>query len=217
MRTQVFEYVGAVVLSFGGSTAVLLALSTWLGKVWAGRFLEADRAKYTQMIDKAKSDLDRVTRKIQAGLDHAVFVSRAQFEVELQALRNIWRAASIVRSTLTEVRPSGSLVHLDETPEQRLQRFLDRRVRFLKAHAELVAAIDHNSAFYPIDIYEALDALRTRTAGEKSELLTRRPFESDWYDRGDAAIQDVFVRVEEVSNRIRSRMASLVVREDVSA
>jgi hypothetical protein len=79
---EVWQMAGALITSFGSAGAVLWGLSHFLGKVWANRIFESDRAKYQKLIDEARTELDRTTRKVQAGLDHAVYVSRAQFEAE---------------------------------------------------------------------------------------------------------------------------------------
>ena len=40
---QLFELVGAILFSIGSAGAILFALSSWLGKVWANRILEKER------------------------------------------------------------------------------------------------------------------------------------------------------------------------------
>lgn len=53
----------SVILSFGGAGAIILALSAWLGKVWANRIMEQDRAKYAEDIETLKSQLERSNNK----------------------------------------------------------------------------------------------------------------------------------------------------------
>lgn len=60
----------AILLSLGGGAAIVFAFSTWLGKVWAERILEKDRAKYQREIELIKGDLNK---KIH---EHNVAVSR---------------------------------------------------------------------------------------------------------------------------------------------
>lgn len=215
--TTALQYVGAFLLSIGGGTAILFGLSSWLGKEWAARILEADRAKYASVVEQAKADLERVTRKMQAGLDHRVFVSRAQFEVELRALRLIWRRCAMVRSTLVNVRPSSSLKPFFQTEAERLADFEQHRGNFHTAHVELVAALDHNSAFIDQSVFEAADGLRNRTTAEAMGLRLETPFESGWYDRGDAAISDVMNLTDRVSAAIRRRLQTLVISNGESA
>ncbi len=212
--SDVYNVAGAVLLSVTTAGGLIGALSSWLGKVWANRILEKDRQRFAEMLEASKAQFERVTRQMQANLDHAVFVSRAQFEVELTALRKIWRAATLVRARLVDVRLSSHSEPVDATPESRLEQFELHRKRFVEAHSQLVRAIDHNSAFYPRDIYNALDRLRGRTTLEREQLYVETPFTAAWYDHGDAAFADVVALTEKVSDCIRSRMEKLVIRGD---
>lgn len=56
---EVIEIATAIVFSLGGPSLLVIALSTWLGKVWAARVLEKDRLKYHSELEKYKSGLDK--------------------------------------------------------------------------------------------------------------------------------------------------------------
>ena len=76
---QLFEIVGAVLFSIGSAGAILFALSSWLGKVWANRILEKERnelsilketflKEHSEKIMTYKSAID-VISKILADID----------------------------------------------------------------------------------------------------------------------------------------------------
>lgn len=44
--TEAFKFVFAMVASVGCASAIILILSSWLGKVWAQRILARERAGY---------------------------------------------------------------------------------------------------------------------------------------------------------------------------
>ena len=67
---DIWEISSAILASLGGGALIIAAFSSWLGKVWAGRILESDRAKYQAEIEQIKSDLNK---KIH---EHNVAVSR---------------------------------------------------------------------------------------------------------------------------------------------
>ena len=67
---DIFLVSGAIIGSVGGAAVIIVALSTWLGKVWANRILESDRARYASELENLKSDL---SKKIH---EHNVAVSR---------------------------------------------------------------------------------------------------------------------------------------------
>jgi len=56
---DVIEVGAAFVLSLGGGGAIVALLSSWLGKVWANRLMEADRARYATDLERVRADLMR--------------------------------------------------------------------------------------------------------------------------------------------------------------
>src|SRR2546429_226086 len=50
---------GAALASIGSASAIVWALSSWLGKVWASRILEQDRVKYAREIEQLKAEYGR--------------------------------------------------------------------------------------------------------------------------------------------------------------
>jgi hypothetical protein len=148
-------------------------------------------------------------------------VSRAQFDAEFEAAKEIWERVARARATVGAINspfhPEG------ETEPQRLQRFYDARGVFTEAHNELVRAIGNGSPFYPEEIYKAVDALRLRTGLEQSQLNTRRPLfapasagglpDPDWYQHREKAKEEIEARADAVSAAIRMRLASIVLRD----
>lgn len=55
--TSAMNLFGAVVVSLGGSTAIVFGLSSWIGKIWANRLMEKDKLKYTKEIETLKNEL----------------------------------------------------------------------------------------------------------------------------------------------------------------
>lgn len=57
--TEVWSIAAAVIIALGGGSALVLLMSSWLGKVWANRILESEKAKYQTEFALLKSDLDK--------------------------------------------------------------------------------------------------------------------------------------------------------------
>jgi len=58
MNTEmIFEIAGAVLLSLGTGGAIVLALSSWLGKVWAERLMVKETAKHNHELEQLRSSL----------------------------------------------------------------------------------------------------------------------------------------------------------------
>ena len=58
MSTEmIFEVAGAILLSLGTGGAIVLALSSWLGKVWAERLMAKETAKHNHELEQLRSSL----------------------------------------------------------------------------------------------------------------------------------------------------------------
>jgi len=69
----------------GGSTAIaiIFGLSSWLGKVWANRILQQDKAKYKIQVDTLLQDLRTKNSK-------ELFVHQLQFKKEFEIYKELW-------------------------------------------------------------------------------------------------------------------------------
>jgi hypothetical protein len=58
MTTEmIFEVAGAILLSLGTGGAIVLGLSSWLGKVWAERLMAKETAKHNHELEQLRSSL----------------------------------------------------------------------------------------------------------------------------------------------------------------
>lgn len=48
---------GSILLSLGGGAVIVFSLSSWLGKVWAARLMEREKALHTQALESLRHDL----------------------------------------------------------------------------------------------------------------------------------------------------------------
>ena len=120
------------------TTPIVVGLALLFGKLWAGRILERDRAKYEQQVKSHLADLEARASK-------ELFVHRLQFEKEFDIYKVLWDAAlELARAAqcFRTVQLRGE--ELAEDPRDRLKR----------AHAALNETIFPNRPFYAPDVYE---------------------------------------------------------------
>lgn len=60
---KILEAIGVVVVSLGGAGFLIIALSGWLGKVWADRVLQDVISKNERMLEELKKELDLLKQK----------------------------------------------------------------------------------------------------------------------------------------------------------
>lgn len=93
---NVWSTAAAIIAAFGGSTLILIAASSWLGKVWASRILEKDRAHYQREL----ADLQRKADKELVSLEkHLDLLKNTELRVHSDKLV-IYRAAIDIVSAL---------------------------------------------------------------------------------------------------------------------
>jgi hypothetical protein len=70
MTSDALSIAASIVAAFGGGAVLVFALSSWLGKVWANRLMEGDKARHAIDLKALESDLSRVaedrTRKLDS-------------------------------------------------------------------------------------------------------------------------------------------------------
>ena len=71
---DIFSLAAAIFGSLGGGAVLVLALSSWLGKVWANRILEGDKAKYAQALEDLKSRYLQDIEKYKTSLKKSEFI-----------------------------------------------------------------------------------------------------------------------------------------------
>jgi hypothetical protein len=71
---DIWSVVAGVILSLGGGAAIVLAFSSWLGKVWANRLMESDKAKFARDLKAMEATLSRTAedrrRKVEGLMQH---------------------------------------------------------------------------------------------------------------------------------------------------
>lgn len=72
--TDAFQIAQAVLMALGGGGALVFALSSWLGKVWANRLMAKETAKYEGEIEHLKAQL-------QEQLDRSSHTYRQKIEL----------------------------------------------------------------------------------------------------------------------------------------
>src|SRR5271165_1181312 len=55
--SEILSVASAVLVSIGGAGAVLIMLSSWLGKVWASRILEREKTELSKSIEATRAEL----------------------------------------------------------------------------------------------------------------------------------------------------------------
>lgn len=89
---QIIDKFGAFIVGFSGGGAIVFGLSSWLGKVWANRILENEKALHSKEIESYKKQLETELAKLKAYQEKALYVSKTQYDKEYSIYFEIWEA-----------------------------------------------------------------------------------------------------------------------------
>lgn len=123
---DVFATAAAVLFSLGGGAAIVLALSSWLGKVWANRILEREKAALAKDVEAAKRVYTEEIERVRAELQRAAFEHQTRFswyhQKKAELIANVYRLIQDVSEYVKEMVSPMQLggdeprrKHIDET------------------------------------------------------------------------------------------------------
>ena len=130
--TQILEISGAILSSIGGGTLILFAFSNWIGKVWADRLMEKEKAKHAADLEGLKANFLLDTEKYKTALKKSEFIFQKEYE-----------AASTLIALLREIQPTLSHPEMDwyEACDEIALNFpeIERKLeRFLATHGAVL-------------------------------------------------------------------------------
>lgn len=128
--SEISSITASIIASVGTSGVIIFGLSNWLGRIWANRLMEKDRAQHTQELEKLRVTLQLEQEKSIKQMQHELDIFR---EKHLKAHNDkiaIYRmAADIVASILTDIEQfAEGHLNPNEGPTVK-QRFTRDRIR----------------------------------------------------------------------------------------
>ena len=180
----------ALLASFGGGATLVLLLSSWLGRVWASRILESDRARYA-------ADLERLKEKVEFQLHSG----RTFFDSELAIYKELWSHANNVRALASGIRSGFAASQYTEA--ESIQRYDAFKLEF----ASFEHFVESHKPFFSPDVYDAALEFFTHARLENAKALANRELSGMQLgeDRMDSVIA-VLQASERLCAAIRNRL-----------
>lgn len=100
--TNVLNIATAIIGSIGTASIIIIGLSSWLGKVWAKRILEQEKANYSKELEKLKSEFTQNTERYKLQLKKSELFFQKQYE-----------AASDFGKFFYNLLPEKTYVHME--------------------------------------------------------------------------------------------------------
>ncbi len=157
---DIFQISAAVLASVGGAAAIIMGLSSWLGKVWANRILEKDKLKYT-------TELERIKTKLQNESQKQNLIFSLYFEGQFKLYNDLWISLSDLQSGVDELWAEAS--------PKNLKKFVSslRKAKTKIRSSALLIEPDHYN-----DIMVAIENIESYKVGKKELILARKNINS---------------------------------------
>ena len=171
---QIWEIAGAILVSLGGGGAIVVGLSSWLGKVWANRILENEKSAHSKELESYKSQLEVQLAKLEAAQEKALYISKVQYDKEFCIYCEIWEAMSECIAVSAGFYSIVNKPHDNEeiNKKTKLQKYSD----YIDAHNKYFMAIKKYAPFFKEEFYE--DFLKIdRLCEYMSKLFCKCAFE----------------------------------------
>jgi hypothetical protein len=159
------------ILSGGVAGAVISAIWNHFSKL----SLQRNEASFTAKLATLEHDFQRSQRQAQAEIDRSVFVTRAHFETEFEAMKDIFSSLSEVRLAMNAIRPMMAIEPANETQDERLKRLSERFQILMIATDKLLNTSESKAPFYSEELYESISDCWRAAAMEINSIKQAGP------------------------------------------
>jgi hypothetical protein len=105
---QVFELAAAILTSIGSGGVIVFSLSNWLGKVWADRLMQNEKAKHDKDLEELKArnarDIEELRQKLNSISSRISRVHEKEFTVLPEAWVLLQKAQGAVFTVVSPIK-----------------------------------------------------------------------------------------------------------------
>lgn len=86
---EVLQIAGAIIVSIGGASGIIISLSSWLGKIWANKLMKDTEFKYQKDIEEYKSTLAEQLEKLKTKEEKSIYMGKVQYDIEIKHYQDL--------------------------------------------------------------------------------------------------------------------------------
>jgi hypothetical protein len=156
---EAIEICGAILVSLGGASGIILALSNYIGKLWADRALEKQKQEYTKLNIEFSNQLDIAKRHLQIELDALGHLHKLRTQAEFDKLQELWKTIAALRDAFRGL-PRGLVRWTAESSASELnERNRAASLDFIKCFREAQHLLNEQMLSIPKTIADATENL----------------------------------------------------------
>ncbi len=194
------EWLGAIVVSVGGTSAIVLALAKWFGDRLANKLLEEDKAKYQEELEglKTKYQTELETKKTELEKSKTIFLRYSEHQFNLY--NDLWKS-------LCDLKHIGE--GLWERAEIQKVKDFSKQLKTTKLTVEKSALLIEDNHYK--DLIKILDNFGKFEFGKMTliSLRNRQAHELENYGVNDGEIRRVIDRNRQTKQEFVSLVENL--------
>ncbi len=172
MSNDIADTILKLITYLGGGAALVFALSSWLGKVWASRILEKDRLEYQSKLERVKNSYEQELEKYKDQLEREKSKYLRYSEYQFKLYNDLWGSLSDLQGSAEDLWRIPDIKHLTYFTEQLIKtgKTVERnRILIEKEHYKKLLSILYAFRDFQVgkirlieftkDSYKGLDAV----------------------------------------------------------
>lgn len=194
---NVFELVAAILVSVSSGGAIVLGLSGWLGKVWADRLIEREKANLAKLVQSEFEQLRGTTER-------SLFVHRTQFEVEFKAYQELWAEIYEAVVAALSLRP---MIDFQAGEKSEAEVKQERLSRYAEHHGAAILSWRRHRPFITKEIDALVDAVMRAARNESNQYRIFDPKrDHDYWERQGESEKAIQAASDALCAAIRERV-----------
>lgn len=127
---EILQIAATIIVSIGAAGGIIAGMASWLGRVWANRLMEADRARHARELETLRATLKAENDKYIKQMQNELDIFREKYlKSHHDKLATYRMATDIIASILTDIERFGEgRAEPEEAPKIK-DRFTNDRIR----------------------------------------------------------------------------------------
>lgn len=156
---EILNVISLIIVSVGGTGVVILAISSFIGKIWINKFADKYRVKYDKELENYKSEINLGLNKLDKIEEKALYISKVNYDNEYKIYMEIWpKLIECINSTLW-LYPRG----IENVPvdKKKLEKYKKGKYsEFREKYMEYNQCIEKYAPFYQVEFYNILKEIK---------------------------------------------------------